>query len=201
MNAILLAGGVGALLAAVIGGNVDAFKVRFPPIENWRVRTALGCLGVAFLVAAILLRNDSDGTKHPAEARYQRQAVSTCTAVRHLARRDTLGLPGPNLTFSLSQIVSAGRANIEAIDNRIQLLLDRPVPKGLRSAANVLRRRTKTFTSDSRALLRSLESSLPSNPTIQQIQAASAPLQERADRTKARLEDALGTLADHECSL
>jgi hypothetical protein len=202
MNEILVAGGVVSLLAAVIGGNIDAFKVRFPPIEDWRVRTALGALGVAFLIAAVVLRSDDGGGgNNSAEARYQRQAVSTCTAVRRLGKRNTIGVPGPNLTFNRSTIVTGGRANIEAIDNRIGLLLDRAVPKGLRDEAATLRQRTKAFVTHSRASLRTLESSLPPNPTIDQLQAAVAPLQERADRDKARLEDALGSLADHDCSL
>jgi hypothetical protein len=58
MNTILLTAGVVALMAAVIGGGLKAFQIDMPVLPTVQVRAALGALGIAFLIAAVVLPAD-----------------------------------------------------------------------------------------------------------------------------------------------
>lgn len=61
MNTILLTAGVVAVMAAIIGGGLRAFQIDVPVLKSRGVRVALGALGIAFLVGAILLPEADDG--------------------------------------------------------------------------------------------------------------------------------------------
>jgi hypothetical protein len=124
MNTVLLTAGVVALMAAVIGGDLRAFHIEVPVLKDAGVRASLGVLGIAFLVAAVLLRADDtsgpgpsqardviqpprDATKTPPDAgkatpdarraSYQRQVIATCKAMRKSGTRNTLGAPRPRV--------------------------------------------------------------------------------------------------------
>jgi hypothetical protein len=66
MNTILLTAAVVALMAAVIGGGLKAFQIDVPVLETLGVRAALGVLGIAFLIAAVLLQDDPPKPAPPA---------------------------------------------------------------------------------------------------------------------------------------
>jgi hypothetical protein len=73
MNTILLTAGVVALMAAVIGGGLRAFQIEVPVLQSRGVRVALGALGVAFLLAAVLVPQDSGDSRARDEARRQQE--------------------------------------------------------------------------------------------------------------------------------
>lgn len=124
MNTVLLTAGVVALMAAVIGGDLRAFHIDVPLLKGARVRAALGALGIAFLIAAVLLREDNtdgvgpsqarDGAQAPRDASegapddpqavpdtsevpYQIQVARTCEDLRDIGTRNTLGATRPSL--------------------------------------------------------------------------------------------------------
>jgi hypothetical protein len=65
MNTILLTAGVVALMAAVIGGGLKAFQIDMPVLPTVGVRAALGALGIAFLIAAVVLPADEPPKNGP----------------------------------------------------------------------------------------------------------------------------------------
>jgi hypothetical protein len=74
MNTILLTAGVVALMAAVIGGNLEALNIRIPALEGRGVRVALGALGVAFLLGALLVPEVNGDSRRRNDARLQQEA-------------------------------------------------------------------------------------------------------------------------------
>jgi len=240
MNAILLTAGVVAVMAAVIGGGLRAFQIEVPVLTSVAVRAALGVLGIAFLVAAVMLREDntdvvgssqssravdqaardaspaardaSPAARDASQTGYQRQVAATCNGLRSLSKRNTLGPPisQPELQsgrgrdsahFDRDTVISGEREKLRAIIRRLQLLRKKPVPTSLRDEAKVARNRAFSYVRELRAVVRTFAYALPSNPTLQQINATAAPLRDRKDKTTARFEDALTQLADRDCSL
>ncbi|CAN5278411.1 hypothetical protein BH18ACT12_BH18ACT12_13040 [soil metagenome] len=204
MNTVLLTAGVVALMAAVIGGGLKAFNIEIGPLSSRGVRFTLGLLGIVFIVAAVILRDNGGGGSNGAEASYQRQVLATCNAVRKVAARSDLGTPqlGPaGPTFDRDAFVSTGRANLAAIERRLSLLLDKPVPDSLRSEAEVVRDRKTAFVERNREILNQLGRTLPQRFTVEQFNALTRPLQDAADNVLARLEDAMSQLAGQDCAL
>lgn len=234
MNTILLTAGVVAVMAAVIGGGLRAFQIELPVFTSRGVRVALGVLGIAFLVAAVMLREDNTGgvgssqssravdraargasqaARDASQTRYQRQVAATCNALRSLSKRNTFGTPQisqPELQsgrgldsahFDRDTVISGEREKFAAIIRRLRLLRSKPVPASLRDEAKVGRNRAISYVRELRAVVITFADTLPSSPTLQQINAAAAPLRDRKDKATARLEDALTQLADRDCSL
>ncbi len=203
MNTVLLTAGVVALMAAVIGGGLKAFNIEIRVLSSRAVRFALGLLGVAFLVAAVALRDDGGGGNE-AQDRYQRQVVATCNGVRAVVARDDPGTPqvAPGgITYDRDTFISRGRTNLAAIERRFALLLDKPAPDSLRSEADTVRDRTQDFGSQNRRIFSELQRALPSTFTLERFDTAARPLQDRADNVLARLEDAMTQLAGRDCRL
>lgn len=233
MNTILLTAGVVAVMAAVIGGGLRAFQIELPVLTSLAVRVALGVLGIAFLVAAVMLREDntdvvgssqssrpvdqaardaSPAARDTSQTGYQRQVAATCNGLRSLSKRNTLGPPisqpeqqrgrGPDSAhFERDTVISGEREKLRAIIRRLQLLRKKPVPTSLRDEAKVARNRALIYVRELRAVVRTFAYALPSNPTLQQINATAAPLRDSNDKATARFEDALTQLADRDCSL
>jgi hypothetical protein len=205
VNTILLTAGVVALMAAVIGGGLKAFNIEIPVLSSRGVRVTLGALGIAFIVGAVVLKDDdAGGGGDSTEARYQRQVVATCNGVRVLQGRNTLGTPdvgSSGITFNRDVFVANAEANIAAVKRRFDLLLQKPVPDSLSDQADVVRRRKNASIKTSRAILKQLAASLSPDFTERELETASAPFQDRADESLARLEDALTELAGRECKI
>jgi hypothetical protein len=124
--------------------------------------------------------------------------------VRTIAKRSELGTPqpGPNgFTFDRDALVSSGRANLTAIERRLALLLEKPIPDSLSSQAGSVRKRKTEFMNRNRTTLTQLERILPPRFTIEQFNALTAPLQDAADAVLARLDDAMSQLAGQDCGL
>jgi hypothetical protein len=204
MNTVLLTAGVVALMAAVIGGGLSAFNIEIPVLNSRPIRLGLGALGLGFIAAAFLLPPNDDGGVDVAEARYQRRVVATCDSVREVLARESVGPPRAErgeLLFDRDIAFARGKANVDAIERRLDLLLAKPVPESLQNQADVLRTRASRFVRRSRAILNELRAALPASFNIQELEAASAPFQGRADAVVARLEDALADLGGRSCSL
>jgi hypothetical protein len=205
MNTVLVTAGVVCLIAAVIGGRLKAFNIDIPPLESRGVRVTLGLLGIAFVAAAVVFRDSGGGGgSNEAEARYQRQVVGTCNAVRAIAKRSELGTPqpGPNgFTFDRDALVASGRANLAAIERRLGLLLEKPVPDSLSGQARLVGNRKNEFVHQNRTILNHLEQTLPPRFTVEQFNALTASLQDTADSVLARLDDAMSQLAGQDCGL
>ena len=211
MNSVLLTAGVVALIAAVIGGGLSAFNIEIPVLGSRAVRLGLGGLGVVFLVAAIVLREpgpppvDDPGPKPPSpESIYQQRVLATCKAVRRVLKQEPVGpsdFQGGQPVFDRDAFLARGLGNVEAIARRLDLLLDKRVPGALKARADVVRRRADRFVSKSRASLDELRAALQSRFTIEELQEASAPLQDDADALIIRLADSMSELADRECTL
>lgn len=212
MNTVLLTAGVVALMAAVIGGGLKAFNVEVPVLQSRRVRISLGGLGVIFLVAAFVLRDDAGGAADRSAERYQRQVVAACNAVRRNSSRNSLGTPRPSfdlegntpsadLTYDRDRVVAGLRSTLSANRRRLELLFDKPAPDSLRDEEKVARERFDAYARESRAFSSTVARTLPENPTIEQLDQTTAPLQDRADAVIAPLEDAMTRLAGQECSI
>jgi hypothetical protein len=202
MNTVLLTAGVVALMAAVIGGGLKAFNIEMPVLTSSSVRAALGILGIAFLAGAVLLPTDDTQGGDSGEARYQRQVLATCNAVRRETTRNKLGAPsGFDLRFDRSRVISSFRRSFATIDRRLDLLFDRSVPESLRDEAKIARRWADRYVRESRAALKEFADVLPPNPTLEQIDAAAASVGDRGDEIVAQLEDAMTELAGRECIL
>jgi hypothetical protein len=204
MNNVLLTAGVVCLMASVIGGGLKAFNIEIGPLSSRSVRLTLGLLGVAFIAAAVILRDDGGGGGDGAEARYRRQVLATCSAVRRIAERSELGTPqaGPEgFTFDRDALVASGRANLAAIERRLSLLLDKPVPESLADEAEAVRDRARDFVRQGRQTLNQLQRVLPARFTVEQFNALTRPLQDAADAVIAQLEDGMSELAGQNCAL
>lgn len=212
MNTVLLTAGVVALMAAVIGGGLKAFNVEVPVLQSRGVRISLGALGVIFLVAAFVLRDDAGSGADQSAERYQRQVVATCNAVRRNGSRNSIGTPRPsfdlegetpsaNLTYERDRVVAGVRNALAANRRRLKLLFDKPAPDSLRDEEQVARERFDAYARESRAFSSTVARTLPDNPTPEQIDQTMAPLQDRADAVIAPLEDAMTRLAGEECSI
>ena len=200
MNSVLLTAGVVSLIAAVIGGGLKAFNMDLPVLTSRVTRGALGALGIMFLVAAFVLREDTGGDDRE-QARYERQVVATCKAVRRLANRPDLGSPDSDLTFDRGTILFNARNKTTAIRRRFDLLLEKPVPDGKRDDARRLRQRVENFHSQRRRVLAAFADALPSRPTEEEIEGVAQSVQSRLDRVVTELEDAMTQLAGRDCSL
>jgi hypothetical protein len=97
MNTILLTAGVVALMAAVIGGGLKAFQIDMPVLPTLRVRAALGALGIAFLIAAVLLAGDptppgtsacSDGRDNDSDGKIDYPDDSGCSSAQDRAEKN-----------------------------------------------------------------------------------------------------------------
>lgn len=211
MNTVLLTAGVVALMAAVVGGGLKAFNIELPVLQSRALRMALGGLGFVFLVAAFMLRED-DGSADRSAERYQRQVVAACNAVRNNGARVSIGTPRPNfdadgdgptaaLVYDRDRVIAGVRSALAADRRRLKLLFDKPAPDSLRDEAQEARKRFDAYARESRASSATIARTLPENPTIEQIDAIAAPLEDRADAVIAPLEDAMTRLAGHECSI
>lgn len=219
MNTVLLTAGVVALLAAVIGGGLKAFNIEMPVLTSARVRVAVGTLGIAFLIAAFLLREDSAG-KDPAVAQYQRQVAAACNAVRQLKARapaeigidmgalaSSSGAGPPNLspgqvfTVDRETLLTGERSKQVAIRRRFELLLAKREPGSLRDEADALRTAVSSYVRDESSFRQELKDTLPERPHLEDLQAAYAAHEPQADEHLAQLEDAMNELGDRDCSL
>lgn len=211
MNTVLLTAGVVALIAAVIGGGLKAFNIELPVLQSRAVRMALGGLGIVFLVAAFVLRED-DGSADRSAERYQRQVVAACNAVGKRGARTSIGTPRPSfdmdgdaptaaLIYDRDRVIAGVRSALAADRRRLKLLFDKPAPDSLRDEAQEARERFDAYARQSRASSATIARTLPENPTIEQIDEVTAALQDRADAVIAPLEDAMTRLAGQECSL
>jgi len=202
MNTVLLTAGVVALLAAVVGGGLTAFNVELPVLKSLGIRVVLGVLGVAFLIATVLLRQETSG-EDPAVARYERQVAATCGAIRVLSRRDVVRASASTAEgqtrYDRAMLLSGLRFQMRAIDRRLDLLLAMPVPDSLRKAAESVRRRAQSYRREFRVLLPEFAHALPKRPTLKDVEAAATPFRDQLDESGAPLEDAMTQLGDRDC--
>lgn len=215
MNTILLTAGVVALMAAVIGGGLKAFNIEMPVLQGGGVRAALAALGVVFLVAAFLLRDDAGGGGGDGDrqaASYRRQVVAACNAVRRSSGRNRFGTPRPKvdleadtpsatIVYDRDRVISGLRGAFAANRRRFELLFDKPAPESLEGEAKSARSRFETFDRESRGFVAGFAADLPPEPTPEDIEAASAPHEDRFDEVTAELEDAMTRLAGQDCNI
>jgi hypothetical protein len=82
VNEVLLTAGVAAIIIAVVGGGAKAFGVDIPVLQSGRRQVALGLVGVVFLGAAVLLRDDESGDGSDATVEgYRQEVLATCRAL------------------------------------------------------------------------------------------------------------------------
>ncbi len=55
MNEVLLSAGVASIIIAIVGGGAQAFGVNVPVLQSRARQAALGLVGVAFLVTAVVV--------------------------------------------------------------------------------------------------------------------------------------------------
>jgi hypothetical protein len=195
-------------MAAVIGGGPKAFNIEVPVLTSWHRGVALGALGTAFIIGSVLLPPPPPPPPTPPPARgggsgdgYRRHVASTCNAVRRVLARDSLGVPGSDFKYDRDAALHRARANVAAVEERLDLLLAQPVPDTRRSATGVVRRRSDRFITSSRDVVARLRTALPPRFSFEEFLAATAPFQEQLDRDLARLEDAMTQLGGQDCVL
>jgi hypothetical protein len=82
VNEVLLTAGVAAILIAIVGGGAKAFGFDVPVLQSGRRQVALGLVGVVFLGAAVLLRDDGNGDGPDAAVQgYREEVLATCRAL------------------------------------------------------------------------------------------------------------------------
>ena len=98
-------------------------------------------------------------------------------------------------------MIAGVRSTLAANRRRLKLLFDKPAPDSLRDDADAARERFDAYARESRAFSSTVARGLPEDPTVEQLDAVMAPLQDRADAVIAPLEDAMTRLAGRECSI
>jgi hypothetical protein len=218
--AIAVIGAVAVVVAALITSGFGLLsndsstpgKVTLNNANGGGSRNTGACVSGGVVVEGTI--NCSPAARHRFEARFQRQVAATCSSVRSLSKRNTLlsgatisqpdlqNMQGMN-SFHLDRaaVISGEREKLAAIKRRLRLLAARPVPVSLRDKANAERSRARSYVRDSSAVVTAFAKALPSSPTLDQVNAAAAPLRDRKDEATAGLEDALTQLAGRDCSL
>lgn len=132
MNAVLLSAGAIAILAAVLGGGLQAFDVSVPVITSRPRQVLLFLVGLGFLGSAWLLREQSgDG----GVADYRAVVVASCDRIANEAKRplpmDVYESPIDN-TFRKDNLVAELRGRQNVIAAELDAALGRDVPESLR---------------------------------------------------------------------
>ena len=128
LNEVLLTAGVAAILIAIVGGGAKAFGFDVPVLQSGRRQAALGLVGVVFLGAAVLLRDEGNGDEPDAAVQgYREEVLATCRALPRGQPAPTAGVrfeKGAYLDYLSTQRVSWQSALAE--------LWERAAPDSLR---------------------------------------------------------------------
>ena len=199
MNTTLVTAGVAALIIAVVGGGASVFGATVPVIPTLRRQVALGLVGVAFLVAAVLLRTDNGGGGTSKDVRaYRQRVVAACSDIAQGGG----GLPPLNNdgTVDRDRFLQWLRGQLATSEGILNALWERPVPDQLKDERATAHDDARDYVKKARAGLNQLEQALPKrfslvlNPpaVISQVNAELAA-------PSARLNGSMSELAGQTC--
>ena len=127
VNQVLLTAGVAAIFIAVVGGGAKALGFEVPVLESGRRQLALGILGVVFLGAAIVLRDDGNEGPDQSVQGYRQEVLATCRALPR-------GQPTPtgDGTFEKDAYLDHLRTQRSSWESSLAELWDQDLPDSLR---------------------------------------------------------------------
>jgi len=199
VNTTLVTAGVAALIIAVVGGGASVFGATVPVIPTLRRQVALGLVGVAFLVAAVLLRTDHDGGRtSKAVKAYQQLVVAACSDIAQSGG----GLRPFNSDGTVDRAPYLGwlRGNVATGKEILNALWERPVPDELKDARATAHDDARDYFEKVRTGLNQLEQSLPASfPLIPNPPAVLSQVNAELAAPSARLNGSMSELAGHTC--
>jgi hypothetical protein len=197
MNTTLVTAGVAALIIAVVGGGASVFGATVPVIPTLRRQVALGLVGVAFIVAAVLLRTDYGGGTNKDVQAYRQRVLAACRDIAQPA-----GLPPINDdgTVDRDPYLEWVRTRLATSEGILNALWQRPVPDQLKDEHATARDDARALVKKAKAGLNQLERALPTRfavvpdpPAVQQFNAGLAAPNDR-------LNGSMSELAGHPCT-
>ena len=198
MNAVLLSAGVTAIIAAVLGGGLQAFDVNVPVITSRARQVLLFAVGVAFVGAAWVLREPSgDG----GVAEYRQVVAASCERVVAETGRaigpDVYESPIDN-TFRKDALVRDLRGRHRSISAELTALWQRPAPDPLRDERAAAERAATDWLARFAQRLDDLQA-IPKDVLSQ----SDADVLSDGDDTamRVRVNDAMSALAGRNCAV
>lgn len=158
MNEVLLTAGVAAVFIAVVGGGAKALGFEVPVLESGRRQLALGIVGVAFLGAAVVLRDDGSNGPDPSVQGYRQEVLATCRALPR-------GQPTPTegVTFEKGAYLDDLRTQRASWESSLTELWQQDVPDSLREDEGAAEAATARLVDSWGVSLERLEQELPAS--------------------------------------
>lgn len=187
------------MILAVVGGGASVFGASVPVIPTLRRQVALGLVGVAFLVAAVVLRTDNGGggTSKDVQA-YRQRVVAAC---RDLAQSGG-GLPPFNDdgTVDRDRYLQWLREQVAASEGILKALWERPVPHEVKDERANARDDARDLAKKVQVGLNQLQQALPQRfPLIPNPPAVIQRVNTELATSSARLNGSLSELAGQPC--
>ena len=156
MNEVLLSAGVAAIVIAIVGGGAKALGFEIPKLESGRRQLALGLVGVVFLGAAIVLRDEGTDGPDPKVKGYRDEVLATCRALPR-------GQPAPTdgVMFEKAAYLDYLRGQRNSWNSSLAELWDEDVPDPLRSDQGAADAATDRLIKTWGVALQRLEQELP----------------------------------------
>jgi hypothetical protein len=195
VNEVLLSAGVAAIVIAIVGGGASALGFTIPKLESGRRQIALGLVGVAFLAAAIILREDDSNGPDVAVTGYREEVLATCRALPRTQPTPTAGISFEKAAYL--EFLSTQRG---AWRSSLADLWEQEVPDSLRDDRRAARAATARLMERWGTVLELLEQQLPERFDVpaaaQYAQSTGATLAAPA----SRWERAMSRLAGAPCT-
>lgn len=158
MNQVLLTAGVAAVFIAVVGGGAKALGFEVPGLVSGRRQLALGLVGIVFLGAAVVLRDDGSDGPDPSVQGYRQEVLATCRALPR-------GQPTPTEggTFEKDAYLDDLRTQRSSWESSLAELWEQDVPDSLRKDKTAAEAATARLVDSWGLALERLEQQLPAS--------------------------------------
>jgi hypothetical protein len=195
VNQVLLSAGVAAIVIAIVGGGASALGFTIPKLESGRRQVALGLVGVVFLGAAVILREDDSDGPDAAVTGYREEVLATCRALPRTQPTPTAGVD-----FEKDAYLEFLRTQRSAWSSSLADLWEQEVPEPLRDDRRAARAATARLIERWGNVLELMEQQLPDRfdfpAAAQYAQSSGATLAAPA----SRWERAMSRLAAAPCT-
>lgn len=197
MNGVLLTAGVIAILAAVLGGGLQAFDMTVPVVDSRARQALLFAVGVGFLGAAFALREtDGDG----GVGTYREAAKASCDRMATVAKREIPvdAYAGGPTSFRKDALLADLRDLQRTFAAELDALLDREAPESLRDERDAARAASDAWLTRFASRLDAL-AAVPKDVVTQ----ADANVLNQGDDAQVRVKvnDAMSALAGTNCAV
>jgi hypothetical protein len=203
LNEVLISAGAASIILAIVGGGAKAFGVEVPVLESAPRQVALALAGVAFLGAAVLLRDDDNGPRDgngpdPTVQGYRQEVRATC---RVLQQEQSLP-QNQDGSIERDAFVVWFHRGLDRAQRVLARLWARPVPDALHDDAMEARREAQVFVMEARKEVDRLAPELPprSYPPYAEIQTFDQQLTDAVGEEQQAYESSMSRLADAACT-